>query len=173
MNGTVAWGDSATSTFSGRTPSLSHSYAPGVYTVTVNVSDDDGGAATPRTASVSRTYVLSAFQPPINNDNSSVFKAGSTVPVKIKVTDCSGVSVPNVAPTIATKLSSAGTPPTDINETIASTSAADTTGFMRYTEGQYIYNLNTKLMADPNATYWLEVRLGTVAQQVKIGLRSK
>jgi hypothetical protein len=44
---------------------------------------------------------------------------------------------------------------------------------MRYTEGQYIYNLNTKLMADPNATYWLEVRLGTVAQQVKIGLRNK
>ena len=55
-----------------------------------------------------------------------------------------------------------------------STSAADTTGVMRYDgTGQYIYNLNTKSMADPNATHWIEVKTGTTAAQVKIRLRSK
>ena len=172
--GAVTWGDGTSSTFTGRHVNLSHTYAAGSYTIRVNAADDDGANALERTTLVSRDYALSAFQPPINNDGSSVFKAGSTVPVKIKVTDCNGLTVSGVSPTIATKASSLNTPPDGINETVGSTSAADTTGIMRYDgAGQYIYNLNTKLMPDSNATYWIEVKVGGAARQVKIGLRNK
>ena len=96
---------------------------------------------------------------PSKPDGSSIFRYGSTIPVKVRITDCSGNPVPGLAPTVGYSLNNAGTPSTDINESVFSTSAADTGNTMRYdaTGEQYIYNFNSKSLADAAATYFMRV----------------
>ncbi len=175
MSGTINWGDGQTSTFSDRSVDTNHAYAPGSYTITVNVSDDDGGAAAQKTATVSRQYAVGAIQSPYNADGTSVFKYGSTAPVKVRITDCSNAAVSGLAPTIRVALASSVTPGTAINETVDSTSAADTTGVMRYdaASGNYIYNLATKSLADGDAKYIVEVNNSGTKVQQGFGLRTK
>ena len=162
--GSINWGDSSSTTAFGSSFNVneSHSYAPGTYTIKVNVADEDGGVATEKQATVSRLYNMSAILPPINPDGSSIFKYGSTIPVKVRITDCLANPVSGLAPTVGTSLANSTTPPPPINEEVYSTSAADTGNVMRYdaTAGQYIYNFNTKSNAitDQNATYWMTVR---------------
>lgn len=90
----------------------------------------------------------------VNLNGSSVFKYGSTIPMKIKVTDCANNPVPGLSPSIKFQKMSGSTPTADINETV-STSGADTNNVMRYdsTSGPYIYNLASKSLPDPEATY--------------------
>jgi hypothetical protein len=172
--GTIAWGDGQSQAFTGRNVTVSHTYAAGDYTITVSASDDDGSPATAKTGSVQRNYRVSAILPPFNADGSSVFKAGSTVPVKVQVTDCLGLQVGGLAPTIRVIQVSAATPGTPINEVPESTSAADTTGFLRWDGvSQYIYNMATKSLPDPNAKYKVTVALGSATAEVGFGLRSK
>jgi hypothetical protein len=175
MTGTINWGDGQTSPFTSRSVDTTHAYAPGNYTITVNVSDDDGAAAVAKTAAVSRNYAIGAIQSPFNADGSSVFKYGSTVPVKVRITDCANVSVTTLAPTIRVALASSATPSTAINTTVDSTSSADTTGVMRYdaTAGQYIYNMATKSLADGDAKYVVKVADAGASVQQGFGLRTK
>ncbi len=179
ITGTINWGDSNSTSISGRSISASHSYAAGNYTIQISVNDGDGGSAT-KSQTVGLLYNMSAIQPPINPDGSSVFKYGSTIPVKVRITDCAGAPVPGLAPTIGLSLANASTPPPPINEDVYSTSASDTGNTMRYdaSAGQYIYNFNTKSSAvtDQNATYWMTVRSNvTSPSQVasKIGMKNK
>lgn len=176
MAGTITWGDGQTTPFDSRSVSTTHSYAAGNYTITVNVSDDDGAPAVQQIASVSRSYVVGAIQSPFNADGSSVFKYGSTVPVKVRITDCANAPVPGLAPAIKVALLTSSTPSTAINESTESTSAADTNGVLRYdsTSGNYIYNLATKSLSDGDAKYSVTVGIPShtpVSQ--KFGLRTK
>jgi len=176
INGTVNWGDgSAAQGYSGRTFTGTHSYGAGRFTITITASDDDGGAATPVTASVTRNYLIGAIQPPINSDGTSVFKYGSTVPVKVRITDCTGAAVPGLSPAILVKLQSTVTPNSNVNEEAASSSAADTTGVLRYDSsgGQYIYNLATKSLKDGDAKYTVYVTQGGATVSQNFGLRTK
>jgi len=122
-------------------------------------------------------YSLSAFLSPLNADGSSVFKYGSTIPVKIQILDCNNNPVPGLTPHIGWAIVDSATPPSGVNET-ASTSAADTTGIMRFSENQYIYNFATKtpLITDFNANYYFYV-WDTAHQfaykMIKWGLRQK
>jgi hypothetical protein len=66
-------------------------------------------------------------------------------------------------------------PPYDINEPI-STSSADTGGVMRFSgtpDNLYIYNLSTKALPDPSATYLVTVAVPSTGQTVtvKFGLK--
>jgi hypothetical protein len=162
ITGTINWGDSNITSISGRSINASHSYAVGNYTIQVSVNDGDPGGSDTKSQSVALLYNMSAIQPPINPDGSSVFKYGSTIPVKVRITDCTGAPVPGLAPTIGLSLANASTPPPPINEDVYSTSASDTGNTMRYdaSAGQYIYNFNTKSspVTDQNATYWMTVR---------------
>ncbi len=146
--GTINWGDGQTTSF-GTSFSVSeqHTYAPGTYTITVNVSDSDGAAADQASSgagAVSLLYSTSGFLQPINMDGTSSFKLGSTIPVKIRVTDCSGAYVTTLAPKVGLKKIATST--ASVNE-VTSSSAADTGNVMRWdAEGsQYIFNLSTKL----------------------------
>jgi uncharacterized protein len=170
----INWGDGNTQTVSPATSPLvlSHTYAAaGNYTATVSVSDDDGGTGS-TTATVVVRFNTGGFLPPINVDGTSVFKYNSTIPVKISFTDCNGSTPANLAPTIKLTMISGATPGLDINEPV-STSAADTTGVMRFSTNQYIYNLATKPLTDPSATYLLTVTIPHNGQTVtvKFGLR--
>ncbi len=175
MTGTINWGDGSTESFTSRSVDTTHAYAPGSYNITVNVSDDDGAAADAKTAAVSRNYAIGAIQSPFNADGTSVFKYGSTVPVKVRITDCANVSVTTLAPTIRVGLASSTAPSTSINETVDSTSAADTTGVMRYdtTSSQYIYNMATKSLTDGDAKYVVKVADAGASVQQNFGLRTK
>jgi hypothetical protein len=86
-----------------------------------------------------------------------VFKYGSTIPVKIQVTDCNGASVAGLSPQISVKKTLGSTPPTGDDETIYSTSGADSGTTMRWSDPQYIYNLATKSLADSSATYQITI----------------
>ena len=170
----INWGDGNTQTVSPATSpfSLQHTYAlAGAYTATVTVTDDDGGVGT-TTATVTVNFSTSGFQSPINADGTSIFKYKSTIPVKISFTNCDGSIPANIAPTIKLTMISGATPSLEINEPI-STSAADTTGIMRFSASRYFYNLATKPLPDPSATYLITVTIpynGQIAT-VQFGLR--
>ena len=135
------------------------------------MTDDDGGVGT-TTATVVVNFNTSGFLPPINADGTSVFKYKSTIPVKISFTNCDGSIPENLAPTIRLTMLSGATPGLEINEPL-SNSEADTTGVMRFSTNQYIYNLATKPLPDPSATYLITVTIPYNGQtfSVQFGLR--
>jgi hypothetical protein len=170
----INWGDGNTQNVNPATSpfSRSHTYAAaGLYNATVTVTDDDGGVGT-TTAGVMVKFNTSGFLQPINADGTSVFKYNSTIPVKISFTNCNGSVPNNLAPTIRLTMISGATPGLEINEPI-STSAADTTGVMRFSTNQYIYNLATKPLPDSSATYLITVTIPSTGQTetVLFGLR--
>jgi Bacterial Ig domain len=161
----ISWGDGSHTAYNASTqgsqPQHSHSYGAGAYTISVSVTDKDGGVgsgSTPTNA-VSHFYSMTGILQPINSNGSSVFKYGSTIPVKVQILDCSGAPVSNLAPQIGTQLKSTADPAASIDE-VTSTSAADTGTTLRYdaTSGQYIYNLASKSLVDGSATYYVYVR---------------
>jgi hypothetical protein len=49
-------------------------------------------------------------------------------------------------------------PPQEITEPV-STAGADRTGFMRFADGYYLYNLSGRALPDPSGTYRVEMTL--------------
>ncbi len=170
----INWGDGNTQTLSSVTSpfSAAHTYAlVGTYTASVTVTDNDGGADT-KTATATVNFNTSGILQPINADGTSVFKYNSTIPVKIKFTNCDGSIPANLAPTIKLTMISGATPGLEINEPI-STSAADTTGIMRFSTNQYIYNLATKPLPDSSATYRITITVPLTGQTVTVNFGLK
>jgi hypothetical protein len=123
-------------------------------------------------------YTMSGILPPFNPDGNSVFKYGSTIPVKVRITDCAGDPVPGLSPTVGYSLNNAGTPSVAINEAVYSTSAADTGNTMRYdaTAGQYIFNFNSQSLPDSAATYFMRVsesHSGPSPATMKFGVKTR
>jgi hypothetical protein len=168
----VAWGDTTSSAGTvteapqsgSGTVAASHSYSTiGSYTATVTVTDDNGGSGSLATNSFLAGYTTGGILQPINpGPPLSIFKLGSTIPVKIQVTNCDG-SIPNtLALYITIKAITGDTLPSGDYET-TSTSAADSGNVMRFSTNQYIYNLYTKTpyFPDPTATYTLTIHYGS------------
>lgn len=112
-------------------------------------------------------FAWSGFLQPINMDGSSVFKAGSTVPVKFQLTGA-WAGITDLVATLSYRKISDGVPG-DVNEA-SSTSAATAGNEFRSGGGQYLFNWSTKGLAA--GTYRLEVRVGsTVVGTVDLGLK--
>lgn len=149
----IDWGDSSSSAgaVAGYAPagsssvSGSHTYnAAGTYTAEVTVTDDDGGVGSGSAPSgFTTSNTPSQIMQPINSSGSrSGFKIGSTIPVKITVTDCGANVVNTLTPRVSlSKVDSS--PDVAVNEVI-STSAPTSGTTMRWSDTQYIYNLSTK-----------------------------
>jgi len=107
-------------------------------------------------------YIFGGFQPPINPDGSSIFKAGRTVPVKVAITDCSGMPIPTATVTIAVYKISEMVSGTVEELDVEVSGNANTGDLFRYvaTDGHYIYNLSTK--AYSSGTYQIDVNLDGV-----------
>jgi hypothetical protein len=169
---TINWGDGSPVQSLGTVTSpftASHTYAAaGNYNATVTVTDSDGapGADAANSLTVNLTLVGGGILQPINQDGSSVFKYKSTIPVKIKPQNCDGSFPSNLNPTIMLTMISGATPGLEINEPI-STSAADTSGIMRFADQQYIYNLATKPLPDPSAVYRIKITIPLTGQIVE------
>ncbi|TIC87512.1 hypothetical protein E8D34_10370 [Nocardioides sp. GY 10113] len=110
---------------------------------------------------------------PINRDGSSLFKVGSTVPVKFTLA-CGGVPITNAKPTLSV-VAAGSVSGTGVDEAV-STSAATTGNAFRYSDGQYIFNLSTKAAYNnvtfaANKKYDLLINLGdgTAPKTVTIG----
>ena len=137
----------------------------GTYTLTYSATDSSNnvGSAT-RTVKVG--YNWSNFLQPINDDGSSIFKLGSTVPVKFQLIGASSGA------TITAHLYLAQVSGSVIGTEVeaVSTAAADTGNQFRYTGGQYVFNLSTKGLS--TGTWQLRVDLGDgVLHTVLISLK--
>lgn len=114
-------------------------------------------------------YSWSGVLRPINADGTSVFKAGSTVPVKFMLTDA-GAGITDLAATLSYAKVSGGVVGA-INEA-ETKAAADAGNQFRYdfTAGQYVYNWSTKGLTP--GTYRLFIDLGDgVVRTVDVGLK--
>jgi len=180
----VNWGDGSGDQSLGTVTSpfaASHTYgAAGMYNATVTVTDSDGapGSDSSNAVTVNFTIVGGGILQPINpGPPNSVFKYGSTIPVKVKVQDCDGSYPGNLTLKVTWQLLSSGSPTGDVSEPY-STSAADTGNTMRFTgapDYQYIFNLASKSFPDGTATYRIYVTIQSTNQVVSadIGLKSK
>jgi hypothetical protein len=144
----INWGDGVVTGPAADTSPVtgSHTYgANGTYTASVTVTDDDAGTDTESAAAGFATKnTPSAIMQPINAAGTrSVFKLGSTIPVKITVTGCDGLTVSNLTPTV-TLYKLDGVPNPGDLETATATVATNGLN-MRWSDTQYIYNLSTKL----------------------------
>jgi hypothetical protein len=134
---------------------LTHSFlTPGCKTVTSRVNDDDGGTNTfgPTPVNVGS----GEFLPPVTNTPvTNKLKNGQVLPVKIKLTDCTGAPISNLNPAIVLKkgdLTSVGDDSV-VAITPGSVSNADTTGFMRSSgDGSYIYNMSVNITLNTDYT---------------------
>jgi hypothetical protein len=122
----------------------------GSWTVGATVTDKDGGVGS-SPAGAGATFALryssgAGILQPINYTGArSAFKIGSTIPVKIKITDCAGNPVSGLQPQVALKFLDAAPDGTVVEDVISTVPDQGTT--MRYTgspDYQYIYNLATK-----------------------------
>lgn len=131
---------------------------------------DKAGNITTLTINYKVVYSFSGILQPVNSDGSSIFKQGSTVPVKFALTDAAG----NYISAAAAKLYYAKLSDNVSGNVLEalSTSAATSGNLFRYdsTSNQYIFNLNTKGLAV--GTYNLSISLDDgMTYQVKVSLR--
>ncbi len=127
-------------------PASGSTFAPGSTTVSCSATDSHGNTGT-------RTFVVkvvfqtapagSFFLQPINGDGSSVFKQGSTVPVKFQLQGVSA-SISNLVAHISLAKLTDNVEGSYLEAT--STAAADSGNTFRYdsTGALYIFNLSTK-----------------------------
>jgi len=180
FTGTIDWGDaSSDDNFTTSPVSTSHNFAAGLYTITVTANDDDLGSDSD-TGSVSLLYDTgTGILQPINNTRlgqaESIFKYGSTLPVKVKVTDCDGVAVSTLSLHVSVKKITTSTPD-GVSETIDASGNANTGDLMRFTgypDYQYIFNLSTKVWCPDNtAEYRITVSGAGIADvTASIGLK--
>jgi len=156
----VDWGDGSLPESLGSVTSPSsadHTYAAaGLYTASVTVTDDDDGADS-ASDSVRVNYDVTVLKP-LGDPARDIFKSSSTIPVKITVADCDGSHPGDLEIRIRVVKTSGSPPHQEINEPVSS-SPADRTGFMRFEDGQYVYNLSAKALPDPSARYRVEMTL--------------
>ena len=112
----------------------------GITTVECTATDTFGNQAA-GSFQIKVEYAWSGILQPINADGSSVFKLGSTVPVKFRLAGAS-VGIANAVATLTLAKVSGAVTGTEIEA--ISTSAATTGNLFRYDGGQYVFNLATR-----------------------------
>jgi hypothetical protein len=176
---TINWGDGNTDAVSlsgAGTSTHSHPYASaGSYTITVTVEDDDVTSA-PATIGFTLNYNLSSILQPINDTRNgqptSLFKYGSTIPVKVVITDCNGSHPTNLAPKVTWRQGLNATPTG--TEEVVPTSQADLGNTMRFSDGQYVLQLNSKNTTTDSTcgiTIWVTIPSTSQTAQANIGFK--
>jgi hypothetical protein len=135
-------------------PASGSTFPLGTTTVTGTATDAHGNSAS-RTFTVTVRYSWAGYRQPINEDGSSIFKQGSTVPVKFQLTGASVGITDAVARLYYAKVSE-GIEGTYLEA--VSTASATTGNLFRLSGGQYVFNLGTSDLSE--GTYRLKVDLG-------------
>ena len=126
-------------------------------TVTWTATDANGNETTATQKVTVYQYTFGGILQPINADGSSLFKLGSTVPVKFQLTGLGGEIVTDAVANISYAKFSGTLLGNDLEA--VSTSSASSGSAFRYdsTSNQYIFNLNTKGWTA--GTYQLTIKL--------------
>ncbi|MGS0684532.1 HYR domain-containing protein [Nakamurella sp. GG22] len=141
-------------------------FALGTTTVTCTATDKAGNTGR-ESFTVTVTAAWSNVLQPVNSDGSSIFKLGSTVPVKFQLTGASA-GITNLSARLYLQRIGAGATGTVLEA--VSTSNATSGNLFRYDSGQYIFNLGTKTLTA--GTYQLRIDLGDgVPRTVNITLK--
>jgi hypothetical protein len=136
---------------------------------TTRTATDNVGHSSTKSCTTVVGYAFSGILQPVNPDGSSIFKLGSTIPVKFSLTDANGVvQTAAVANLTVAKVTN------EIDGSYVeatSTSAATTGTLFRYdpTSQQYIFNLGTKELS--KGTWSLKVTLdggNSYAQRISL-----
>jgi hypothetical protein len=130
----------------------------GDHSVSATATDKDEGVSASVTSDVVSAYEAH-FQPPLDEGMYNTVQKGRVVPVKISI-GCDGQNLTDLSPAIQLlKGDVADGTQTDADaiETFSS-SAADTTGFMRAVDDGYIYNLQVPGNAVAGDSYTIRVR---------------
>lgn len=137
----------------------------GAKTFIVTAVDKAGNAIT-RTSAYYVRYTYSGVSQPINADGSSIFRLGSTVAVRFKLTDVSGHYITSAVASIYLAKITDNVIGTE--EEAVSTSAASTGNQFRYdsTDNQYIFNLSTENMSA--GTWQVRIELSDGSSKVAI-----
>jgi hypothetical protein len=142
-------------------------FPPGTTIVTVTATDASGNA-TVKQFNVTVTFCFNGFLQPINSSGNSVFKLGSTIPVKFKLCGASSGIQDLIARIWVAKVTDGVL---GNEEEGVSTSAATEGNLFRYssTDDQYIFNLSTKPQAGfSQGTWQIRADLGDGVQHVVI-----
>jgi hypothetical protein len=110
------------------------------------------------------------FLPPINTDGSSIFKLGSTVPIKFQLKDLQGNFITDAKVILNTAKLTSSVFGSEVEA--ISTAAATTGNLFRYdpASNQYIFNLSTKGLS--KGTYQLKVTIDdSIIKTVAISLK--
>ena len=153
-----------------------HTYASaGVHAAKVRITDDDSGSDT-ETASVTVNYNLSGILQPINNTGHgqlpSIFKYGSTIPVKVEVTDCDGSHPSNIGLFVTWRTGSSTTPVGEAE--VVPTSQADLGNQMRFSDPLYVLQLNSKKTTTDSSsaiTIWVTIESTHQSVSATIGFK--
>jgi len=115
------------------------------------------------------SFSWSGVLQPINIDGTSVFKLGSTIPAKFKLTGACAGNPNLIANIFFYKVTSTEGP---VNEATSS-SAADTGTIFRYSLSgdQYIFNLGTKGLSDGTWQLGIDLHDGAGMRTTPVGLR--
>ena len=109
---------------------------------------------------------------PVNNDGTSTFKQGSTVPLKFRACDANGnpigptTAVPNIVMSFVLDHTTSGTAAP--NETVDSTTP-DTA--FRWSPDQWIFNLSTKNLTSNKIYYYKVTLVGGASFMITFGLK--
>jgi predicted extracellular nuclease len=146
---TIAWGDGSSETFDPASASFSrtHTYAAaGRYTAEITVTDSHGHVTT-TTSDLAVLFATRGVNAPFQ-DGTLTAERGSTVPVKVDLTDCDGSE------------------PTDLEVTVEVIRDGGTvrTGTMAHVDGTWLYELTTKGMA--LGTHTVRVTVAETGQTV-------
>jgi hypothetical protein len=133
---------------------------PGTYSASASFTSSDpnyGNGASTKPATISITVSWSGVLQPINSDGNSVFKVGSTIPVKFRLTGASS-GITNLIARIYLAKVTDNVSGTEMEA--VSTSAADSGNTFRYdsTGDQYIFNLSTKSLSQ--GTWQIRIDFG-------------
>ena len=132
--------------------------ACGTYAVTAKAQDKDGGVSSPFTSPPVQVYDA-AILPPLTTGAFNAVQRGRTIPVKVTV-GCNGF-LGGLHPAISLRAGDydpsvdSSDPSYDVPD---SSSAADTSGIMRESGGQYIYNLGLPATAASGQLFTVLVR---------------
>jgi len=154
------------------TPASGSTFSIGTTTVTCTATNSAGVSAS-ASFTVRVKYQAPTdgtfFQQPINADGSSIFKLGSTIPVKFKLTGASAGITNLVAHLTVAKVSSSVTGSCVEATATGGANSGDT---FRYDAAakQYVFNLSTKVLSA--GTWSLRADLGDgVNHSIKVSLR--
>jgi PKD repeat protein len=121
----------------------------GVTTVTWTATDASGNAATGTqtvtvTLELEHHYANFTWLAPISNADRRLFKRGSTIPLKFRLTDLAGNPAPGAVAQLTIRYLVSGAP--EGEPQVASTAVGDSGSQFRYSASDdlYIYNLSTK-----------------------------